>query len=954
VNVRARAGRLVPDGPWLRWVVLLIVVVLGVVLPADRVPAQPEDEPPDGSDCDMLMEYADVERCSREACDEAGPGSEACERRDGNLDGCDADAAGQTCVVSCAYRPPLGDHVASVGVEDPNALSHLAGGVQEMLILLGLYLPRVDVTVPSNAPQWWRDQLVEEGQCHLATRVPMSCRPEDSRALLWQPDDAAPEDDPPAQDEPPSDRYNPAEDGRTPGPSERIRRESTGGVLSDTCVADYPASHYDIGYSTAGFADIEDRLNGNLSNLFFGVGKGAIQVSFHVINYAFDFDLIGGLGGPAETMWGAYDRHVVGGLRLRDVAWLAFVGYLALLAVRGRFALVGSEFVASLVLFAVFTALLANPNGYMEGTARTIDEVSSSLLRIGCDGENFSTQPFDGTRLMSSEAGCEGNGLRRIQGELHDLFIDEPYRYINWNWSSTFESQCGTRMRDILATGPHGTDDWPREYMAQGETAGPCHDAAVFNADATLERTFQSLLAGVMAVAVAVVLAAMALSVLIAKFVVALLFGLAPIAAALAILPGGGRRLATSWMTTLLQAVVVAVGMSLILSMMMIALDAVASAPVNAGLTLVERWTLLIVLLIVVWFARKRVLSAIQGVASQIGDRLARPQPGGSGFPAFGGPGGQPSGSSLFGATRLSPSEALTIGTTGLTAAAGVGALGLSAARVGSRLVTGPANAALGVVKARNVANRTLRNNIAQMVFARALDTASAGGGGGGGGGGPSVGLFPRAFIQQVLRPRYQRLYDDRQALFTRRRQRLEQRRETSTAGRRERRGMRRFSGEWLRSVGRSAGVRLRSAGTGFVDNTVRGVGRAWSRTMPLALGGNPARANPEQYPARRLRIVRTRREERGIAQVLSRTAYAAADTPSAQSVIAVPSRPTTPGRARQPRTSDIPDKFRLGRSAAEAARRPNAPPDHSSADGGRSTGGSSGGRSSGSTGRKA
>jgi hypothetical protein len=49
--VRARAGRLVPDGPWLRWVVLLIVVVLGVVLPADRVPAQPEDEPPDGSDC---------------------------------------------------------------------------------------------------------------------------------------------------------------------------------------------------------------------------------------------------------------------------------------------------------------------------------------------------------------------------------------------------------------------------------------------------------------------------------------------------------------------------------------------------------------------------------------------------------------------------------------------------------------------------------------------------------------------------------------------------------------------------------------------------------------------------------------------------------------------------------------------------------------------------------------
>jgi uncharacterized membrane protein YgcG len=635
--------------------------------------------------------------------------------------------------ISCTYSTPIGSSTAGIGREDDadsdspaqdaDAATHSVGYVQDVLQVMG-WQRRMNMEIDASAPEWWKREVLLNHECHLATRYPTVCVPLEDRASRSA---DAPDTQPMGEPVPATDasggRYNPRTDGRTPWQPRSL--------LPDPCVGDYPSAQYDIGYSTDGFVDIDDTVLGVLTNTFFSFGKGAMQVSFTFVNYAYDFDLVNGLGSVVDRAASMYEAQVVGGMHLADIAWLAFVGWIAFLLVTRRFTLAAGEALVSLVFLALFTTMLQSPRAYMEGASGTMNEVSASVLRADCaDGE---TNP----RVV--ERRCSVTGQSRIQRDLHRFFVHEPYLYVNWGWDDEIAANCEERVAHILQTGPHGGHDWPRLHMARG--GGECGRAAQFNEMPTWDRLFMALLAGVMATVVAAVLAAMGLTVLLAKFVVAMLFAVAPIALALAVLPAGGRRLATAWMTTLLQAIVVSVGMSIVLSLLMIALEGMGDAV--DGLTLVERWIVIVVVLVMVWYARKRFLTTMQQVAGHIGDRLARPDlangnGGGFGGGGYGGGGFRPAGGSMFGATRMNGAEVFNLGMSALTAASTAGALGMTAGRVTMRAASAPIRQGGKVMSLRRQSNRILRNNTALVPLNRSMDqvfdTLSAGGGAAGAG----------------------------------------------------------------------------------------------------------------------------------------------------------------------------------------------------------------------------
>jgi hypothetical protein len=655
----------------------MLVVVAACLFPTDRVWASPEGDEPDFSNCDEFeggdargeciweedpncayAEGEDLELCKAWACrdrillsnlecreeverrgEELGPGQRVeCEEppywiEEFFPEGSDA-------------RESWGRFLETYGMKDPYA----------RVVVPDLPTSGGHVAELRRYHDEWEEEVVRRGQCYLANHYPRVCDPRD-------------------------------EDGDSP---EAEGYEQAQGFVPDPCVSSFRSSQYDINHR--GTAD--DRFFGFLANTGFGIGKGALQLAFMATDYATGFDMIDKLGEPVREISSAYETHIVGPFGLNDFAWLALTSYVALLVVVGKLRVAGIEFGVSLLMLALFTALMQAPGGpqaFMRGAQDTIDQTSVAALRAGCDDDDART--------------CSRNVLRGIQGDLHQLFVHEPYLYVNWNWSPRFEEECGSRARFIIATGSHGTADWVRTYMRRGRASGgPCAVAAEWNAEMTGERMVQAVVSGVIAFAVAVVLAAMALTVILAKLVIALLFMLAPFANAVAVLPGQGRRLAVSWVTTVLQGIILAVSMAFLLVVMMRMLRVLARIPTGANLTLYERWFLVLAAIVLVWYARKRVLAAARGLAAGVTNRLAAPAASGGG----GGGGGfapmvDPHAGSIFGSTRMRANEAYALTMQSITAAATTTAV-----------VTRPFAAAGRTVVARygrrDSARRALRN----------------------------------------------------------------------------------------------------------------------------------------------------------------------------------------------------------------------------------------------------
>jgi hypothetical protein len=259
-----------------------------------------------------------------------------------------------------------------------------------------------------------------------------------------------------------------------------------------------------------------------------------------------------------------------------------------------------------------------------------------------------------------------------VQKRIHHVFIEQPYDYLNWGHiledNPNSDGDCADVRTRVLAFGPHESDPWPREQMR----AAGCEEEADFNAEPSTQRLLGALFSMFAGLVVAFVLLAVSLTVVVAKFMALAMFALSPFAAVAAVLPGSSRRLTWLWATTLVQAVLAVIGMSVLLSLLLLGIHHLLDENIRVGLA--ERFFVMNLAVLSVALGRRRMLAGGQAAAGRLTDNLTNVRLGGGGA-AWQGPSG------TAGANLLNIDRGLR------QAAWGVGTAGVATAVAGGRMV---------------------------------------------------------------------------------------------------------------------------------------------------------------------------------------------------------------------------------------------------------------------------
>lgn len=386
-------------------------------------------------------------------------------------------------------------------------------------------------------------------------------------------------------------------------------------LVPDGCWGQFPSSNYDIGCDEGAWNHLSRKVYCTFTDLAFQGARTSTAVAAWIAGWAYSFEAADLVADPAIAMARAFDTRLVGPLDLGDLAWFVMVAWVGITALRGRTTHAAGEFVVSVLMVGMAGLLLANPAGYLQGTYETMNRLSTVTLAAGTG-----TTPPAGTN-GSDEV------VAPIQAQLHRSFVEEPYNVINWG-TATLPAPCAGVRDQIVASGPHGADDAPRQAM---EAAG-CDDLADFNQEPTAQRMFGAVLAMIAALIMVILIGLVSLTVIVAQLAVAVAFVLLPFAAAAAVLPGAGRGLAIRWVTMVLRAVIAMVGMSFLLAVVLIFISALLAG--SDAMPMFARFALVDVAVVVAILGRKRLVTAGHTAAASFGATATAARPGGRGGPS--------------------------------------------------------------------------------------------------------------------------------------------------------------------------------------------------------------------------------------------------------------------------------------------------------------------------------
>jgi hypothetical protein len=209
-----------------------------------------------------------------------------------------------------------------------------------------------------------------------------------------------------------------------------------------------------------------------------------------------------------------------------------------------------------------------------------------------------------------------------MQGMKH-AFIEIPYQLEDWGQifdDPNNPSPCLNAYRQIVASGPHGTDDKPRDMML---AAGPaCQHAKDFNYTPTSSRMTTAVIALILSIFVLILAVVMAFGLILCQIALLVATITAPFVFAVAVVPGGGRRWLYKWVGTVLAAFLGSVVAISVLSLLMVAIGAVSSQAGTDGQPLFAVMGImdfLVVAAIVYWFKwRHSSKKAARRVAAQL------------------------------------------------------------------------------------------------------------------------------------------------------------------------------------------------------------------------------------------------------------------------------------------------------------------------------------------------
>jgi hypothetical protein len=379
-------------------------------------------------------------------------------------------------------------------------------------------------------------------------------------------------------------------------------------IVPDDCWGRFPSSHYDIGCDEGAWNHISRKVYCAFTDLAYQGARTSTAVALWLVGWSYGFDVYDHLGGHAIAIADTYERHLIGPLGLGQFVWFLAIAWAAATALRGRVTAAAGELGVSFVVAVLAGVFMANPAGYLHGLFDTMGSISGALFATA----SGQPPPEDGTDADAV--------LAPLRAEIHGAFVEAPYDYLNWGGPLT--GTCAAVRDRILADGPHGNDNRPRDAM----TGAGCDAQAEFNHDPNGSRLFGAVLTLVAAGIMVVLVALVAVTVVVAQMVAIVLFSLAPFALLAGVLPAGGRTLAWAWLGALGRVLLAVVGMSFVLSLLLLTVQALLAATTDVGL--VERFALLNVVIAIIFMARKRILAGGHHLASHIALRLATRRPG--------------------------------------------------------------------------------------------------------------------------------------------------------------------------------------------------------------------------------------------------------------------------------------------------------------------------------------
>jgi hypothetical protein len=389
-------------------------------------------------------------------------------------------------------------------------------------------------------------------------------------------------------------------------------------VLPDDCWGRFPSSHYDIGCDEGAWNHLSRKVYCTFTDLAFQGSRAATALTLWLIEWSYGFGVYDRLGGHAITIADTYQTNLIGPLGLSELVWFAAVAWAGFATLRGKITMAAGELVMSFVCAVLAGIFLANPAGYLQGLFDTMGSTSGAI---------FATANGD----APPENGVDADAvLAPLQAQIHSAFVEQPYDILNWG--APLSGQCAAARDQILVDGPHGNDDEPRDAM---DAAG-CAEASDFNHDPNGTRLFGAVLTLVAALVMAVLIILVAITVVVAQVVAIILFSIAPFALLAAVLPAGGRALAWAWLGALGRVVLAVVGMSFLLSLLLLTVQAMLAGTADASL--VERFALMNLTVVVMFLARKRILAGGHTIASQLAHRASTRRIGGERTAGWGAP----------------------------------------------------------------------------------------------------------------------------------------------------------------------------------------------------------------------------------------------------------------------------------------------------------------------------
>ena len=381
-------------------------------------------------------------------------------------------------------------------------------------------------------------------------------------------------------------------------------------LIPDAGADEFPTGNYDIGYDEGAWNSFGRKALGFFTGLGWTINRIMVGVTLWLVGWAFGFDIVGPLQGPILTIAEALNTHLAGPLQLSHFVWFAVLAYAGFQFFRGR-AMAGlGELLMSFVALAIAVVITANPAGYLQGATSTLRQTSAAVMSLS-RGE----QPVDG------DDGTQAV-VDPLRASLHDVLIEEPHEIINWG--RPLSGVCHDTARQLVAEGPWGASDTPRDRM---DTAG-CTAESDFNHDPTFERMASAWMAAIVSLIVMALLLFAVVTMLIASLFFVLRFSWLYVALIGFQAPGAARELAWGWLVGMFKDLATVAGMSFVISYLMLGMSAFLNAP---GLDLAQRFAVLIVMALAMFLYRRRVLTGIAHLTDRLRAEAASLRPGSRG-----------------------------------------------------------------------------------------------------------------------------------------------------------------------------------------------------------------------------------------------------------------------------------------------------------------------------------